>query len=398
MFEYIEKFKTMTVGLFVHYGLYSVLGKGEWYLSTGKISAERYENLQTKFRVNKNWAREIVRAAKEMGAKYITITARHHDGFSLYDTCGLSEYDALHAACGRDLIAEFVSACREGGIAPFFYHTLLDWREPTYQSNFSEYIDYLAQSIEILCKNYGTISGFWFDGMWDKTDADWQEDRLYGIIRKYQPEAMIINNTGLNALGQVGHEEIDSVTFERGKPCYVDCSKKPLAGEMCQILNDHWGYAKEDVNYKSVNVLVEDLIDCKASGCNYLLNTGLKGNGKVNAMDRCLLQELGIWIKKNREFVYESRSCGDDNATLFKSKKGYYVAIKNVPMSANQNVTLRDGKTRRNVVEPRIKIKRAEWLDNGEKIIIKDDYKFDAVPFEYGTSLCARIAKIETEN
>lgn len=120
MFEYIEEFKKMTVGLFVHFGLYSVLGKGEWYLSTGGIRPERYESLQRKFRVNKNWAKELVKTAKEMGAKYITITARHHDGFSLYDTCGMSAYDAPHSACGRDLISEFVNACREGGIAPFF--------------------------------------------------------------------------------------------------------------------------------------------------------------------------------------------------------------------------------------------------------------------------------------
>lgn len=396
MFEYIEEFKKMTVGLFVHFGLYSVLGKGEWYLSTGGIRPERYESLQRKFRVNKNWAKELVKTAKEMGAKYITITARHHDGFSLYDTCGMSAYDAPHSACGRNLISEFVNACREGGIAPFFYHTLLDWHEPSYQSDFSAYIDYLAKSIEILCRNYGRIGGFWFDGMWDKPDADWQEDKIYGIIRKYQPEAMIINNTGLNALGQVGHREIDGVTFERGKPGYVDCSNKPLAGEMCQILNDHWGYAKDDINYKSVNALVEDLIDCKARGCNYLLNTGLKGNGKVNETDRCLLRELGVWIRKNREFVYNASPCGE-RGELFKSKTGYYAVIKNVPMSADPNVAIKtEGKEK--TVEPGIKMSRAVWLENGEEIVLKDGCKFDVVPYGYGTSLCARIAKIYVEN
>ena len=278
---YIEKFEKTGFGLFVHFGLYSIIGKGEWYLHLNPAAADKigYEKLTAKFRVNKNWAKNLVKTAKQAGAKYVTLTTRHHDGFSLYDTCGLSGYDAPHSACGRDLIAEFVSACREEGIIPFFYHTLLDWRNYDYTHDFPKYIDYLVSSIEILCKNYGKIGGFWFDGMWDKPNEDWQEDRLYGTIRKYQPESMIINNTGLNALGQTGHKEIDCVTFERGKPCYVDRSKKPIAGEMCQVLNDHWGYAKEDCNYKSVKELIENLVDCRKYGCNFLLNTGLRGNG-----------------------------------------------------------------------------------------------------------------------
>ena len=121
---------------------------------------------------------------------------------------------------------------------PFFYHTLLDWHEQSYKTDFKAYIDYLAASLEILCTRYGKIGGFWFDGMWDKPGADWQESRLYALIRKYQPEAMIVNNTGLNALGETGHHEIDSVTFERGRPAAVRIKDKPIAGEMCQVLND----------------------------------------------------------------------------------------------------------------------------------------------------------------
>ena len=232
-YAYIENFGKLGYGLFVHFGLYSLVGKGEWFYHVYPDKANKiYPALLSKFKVNKNWAKNLVRTAKKSGCRYITLTTRHHDGFSLFDCQGLTDYDAPHSAAGRDLIREFVDACNEGGIVPFFYHTLLDWHNPDYNDDFPKYIDYLDKSIEILCKNYGKIGGFWFDGMWDKPNEDWQEDRIYGTIRKYQPEAMIINNTGLNALGQTGHKEIDSVTFERGKPCFVDKSQKPIAGEM----------------------------------------------------------------------------------------------------------------------------------------------------------------------
>ena len=154
--KYIEDFKQLGFGLFVHFGLYSIVGKGEWYLHLNpNAKMNEYEKLPAKFKVKKNWAKELVNTAKQAGCKYITLTTRHHDGFSLYDTCGLNDYDAPHSACGRDLIREFVDACNEGGIVPFFYHTLLDWREESYQTDFPKYIDYLVKSIEILCKNYG---------------------------------------------------------------------------------------------------------------------------------------------------------------------------------------------------------------------------------------------------
>ena len=277
---------------------------------------------------------------------------------------------------------------------PFFYHTLLDWHNTDYKTNFPEYIDYLDKSIEILCKNYGKIGGFWFDGMWDKPNENWQEDRLYGTIRKYQPEAMIINNTGLSAQGKTGHKEIDSVTFERGKPCFVDTTEKPIAGEMCQVLNDHWGYAKEDCNYKSVKELIENLIDCRACGCNFLLNTGLKGNGEVNGTDKCLLQEIGKWVKINRGFIYGAKPTKTKakNAQVLTDGEKYYAVIKNVGMSADPNVALAGGAAR---VKFTKRIKSAKWLDSGEKIAVNKDNSFAVTPFEYGRSYSARVAEIE---
>ena len=227
----VKNFEKLGVGLFVHFGLYSVLGKGEWAFNINHLNPEEYKKLANKFNPNKNWAKNLAKTAKKAGAKYITLTTRHHDGYSLFDTKGLSDYDAVHTAPKRDLIREFVDACNMEGIIPFFYHTLMDWDRPEYKTDFNKSLDYLIDSVEVLCKNYGKIGGFWFDGMWDKKTADWQEDRLYGTIRKYQPEAMIINNTGLSELGKLGHPELDSVTFERGKPRMIDKASRYVASE-----------------------------------------------------------------------------------------------------------------------------------------------------------------------
>ena len=130
--------------MFVHFGLNSVYGAGEWALDLNPdLTPETYARLTKKFVVKKTWAKELIATAKAAGCKYITLTTRHHAGFSLYDTCGLNDYDAPHSACGRDLIREFVDACNAGGIVPFFYHTLLDWREKSYKVDFSKYLDYL---------------------------------------------------------------------------------------------------------------------------------------------------------------------------------------------------------------------------------------------------------------
>ena len=390
----VEAFKNLGFGLFVHFGLYGIVGKGEWYLHLNpKTDKVKYENLTEKFFVKNNWAKELVKTAKSAGCKYITLTTRHHDGFSLYDTKGLSDYDAPHSACRRDLIKEFVEECNNSGIVPFFYHTLLDWHEESYRNDFPAYIDYLIKSIEILCTNYGKIGGFWFDGMWDKPDENWQEDRLYGTIRKYQPDAIIVNNTGLSELGKVGHKEIDCVTFERGKPFFVDESDKPRAGEMCQILNDHWGYAKEDVNYKSVKELIENLVDCRKFGCNFLLNTGLKGNGSVNATDKELLKQIGKWVNVNKGFIYKAKPCdiSADGADILFDGEQYYAVIKDVNMNADPNVQLNSTARR---VKINAVIKDAKWLDNGKKVAVKYG-QFVVEPFAYGTSYSIRVLKFK---
>ena len=397
--KYIAEFEKLGFGIFVHFGLYSIVGKGEWYECVYNVDKNEYRKLANRFKVTKNWATNLVRTAKKAGAKYITLTTRHHDGFSLYDTQGLSNFDAPHSSLGRDLIKEFVDACNKENIVPFFYHTLLDWNNEDYKNDFPKYIDYLVKSIEILCKNYGKIGGFWFDGDWDKKDANWQFDRLYKTIRKLQPEAMIINNTGLQELGQVSHYEIDSVTYERGKPFKLVCEDgKERAGEVCDSLTDHWGYAKNDVCIKSIPYLIEELVECRCCGSNLLLNVGPLPNGELRPIEKYSLLELGNWIKANNHIVYDCKPSEilADNACIFEDDEWYYALINDVPMSSNENVTRQQNRPRV-IIHTDKKIVQAKYLDkNTQKIVVNQkEHSFEVLPFMYGNSFSTRVVRFK---
>ena len=151
--QYIKDFEQLGFGLFVHWGLYSQLGQGEWTYEIHKRDMNEYKKLKDTFTAQDFDAEKLVLAAKKAGCKYINLTTRHHEGFSLYDTCGLNEFDAPHSPAGRDLIKEFVEACNKHDIIPFFYHTTLDWYNKDFNEDFDKYLEYLRKSVEILCKN-----------------------------------------------------------------------------------------------------------------------------------------------------------------------------------------------------------------------------------------------------
>lgn len=403
--QYIKDFEKLGFGMFVHFGLYSILGTGEWTMKyCDGVSDKAYLSLVEQFDPKSNWAKELVKTAKHAGCKYITLTTRHHDGFSLFDTCGLNTYDAPHSKCGRDLVREFVDACNAEGIIPFFYHTLLDWHEESYRTDFPKYLEYLRKSIEILCKNYGKIGGFWFDGMWDKPDEDWEEDALYGTIRKYQPDAMIINNTGLSARGELGHIELDSVTFERGKPelLNMEGALKYVASEMCEVFCDHWGYAKEDLNYKSPAQMIRELADCRRYRSNMLMNVGPMGDGSIREMDRAILNLMGKWMDYFGEAICEPAPTdivieGKPDDFILKNENNYYLFCYNLPMSADPNVAMVKDAEYISRFKLSDEIESITWMDNGAEVQFEqegDVVTVTTVPFTYGRNLVVRVAKV----
>ncbi len=403
--EYIKNFEKLGIGLFVHYGLYSVIGRGEWSKKTCNIPWDEYLKSMEDFNPSADWAEELAKSAKEAGCRYITFTTRHHDGFSLYDTCELCDFDAPHV-CGRDLVAEFVAACRKHNIKPFFYHTLLDWHEQSYNQDFSKYLQYLRNSVELLCKNYGEIGGIWLDGMWDKRDADWEEDALYGMIRSYQPNAMIINNTGLNDRGALGHIELDSVTFERGRPQPINLENSPkyLASEMCEVMGCHWGFAERDLDFKSSRDIIESLVICRRYKSNFLLNVGPKPDGGISYIDRGILELVGKWTTLHKEALYDARATeiiveGKPKDFVLKKDNIYYLFVHDLKMQGDVNVVLTEESDLIERFDLSAKIESVSWLDNSEPLPFTQEgskVTVGALPFKYGENLVVRVAKIET--
>ena len=402
----IEEFENLGLGMFVHWGLYSQLKMGEWVMFNRKIPKEEYVKLFDTFTAEDFDAEELVLTAKNAGAKYIVLTTRHHEGFSLYDTCGLSEYDAPHSPAGRDLVREYVDACNKHGIIPFFYHTTLDWYNEDYYNNFDEYLEYLRKSVEILCKNYGKIGGLWFDGNWDKPDADWKESELYATIRKYQPDAIIVNNTGLHHRGETGNPEIDSVTFEQGRPEPMNREgmEKYIAAEMCETINDHWGVGKVDFNNKSTAQLIETFCACRKVGANYLLNIGPSAQGGIIPLQKYTLETLGDWISIFEQAVRTAKPCGitgADKDFALKDGNKIYFFVHNLAIGGNANVTLNlKGSSAKMFSGVFDEIKSIKWIDNDEQLkftTMKDDglLTFVATNYPYGENMVVRVAVAE---
>ena len=400
--QYIKDFEQLGFGMFVHYGLYSQIGHGEWVFKYLEKGMSEYAKLAETF--DCVGMHEIVATAKSAGCKYICLTTRHHEGFSLYDPCGLSDFNALNSPAGRDLIAEFVEECRKVDIVPFFYHTTLDWHHPDFENNFDAYLDYLYKSVEILCTKYGKIGGLWFDGNWSKPNADWKEDKLYKMIHRLQPEAMVINNSGLHAQGKMGNPEIDSVTFERGMAQPLDRTGQPkyMAGEMCETLCDHWGVA-DDINFKSVKTLIESLCNCRKVGANFLLNIGPNADGTVPTMQKGIMESIGRWMSTYGDAIYNGRpyiAYNDKQEFVLKDindEKTAYIFKFNVQSGGDVNVSLgfkEDGATTLERFDA--KVDSIKWMDNNEELAFTqngDTLQVNFTNFTYGQSLCVRVAK-----
>ncbi|MBR7139711.1 MAG: alpha-L-fucosidase [Lentisphaeria bacterium] len=422
----ISAFEKMGFGMFIHWGLYSQLGAGEWVQDFRQIPFGEYKKLAETFTACDFDPDAIAALAAKTGMKYIVLTTRHHDGFSLYDTCGLNDFDAPHTPAKRDLIAEYVEACRRHGIVPFFYHTTMDWywrgkntvrddsRFSVYtkvccEEEFQEYLEYLYASVELLCKNYGKIGGLWFDGNWSRPNSDWQEDRLYGMIRKHQPEAIIVNNTGLVALGKMGHPEIDSVTYENNaaKPMDREGMEKYVAAEVCKTMNAHWGLGKADINFLSPVQVVERLCHSRGCGANFLLNFGPTPQGGIPEYEKAVLNLVSRWMEWFGEAIYDpkpdtSLKCQGRDILLRNGKNLYYFA-HDLGISGLANVTVGlQGPGLRTIDNLKEKILSAHWMDNNEAIDFTQDLNTGITAvrctgFPYGTHTGVRVMKITLE-
>lgn len=318
-----EWFQDAKFGLFIHWGVYSVLGDGEWVMNNQQIAIRNYEKLPSFFNPVEFNPGEWVQLAKAAGMKYIAITSKHHDGFAMFDS-KVSDYDIVERTpYKKDVLKMLAEECHKEGIKLFFYYSQLDWHHTDYfprgntggsytgrpdKGEWYRYLDYMDAQLTELLTGYGPVGGIWFDGMWDKKGADWRLRKTYDLIHKLQPAALVGSNHHL-----VPFEGEDFQMFEKDLPGHKtsgfntesEIGNLPL--ETCETINNSWGFNLQDNRNKSPKALIQYLVKAAGYNANFLLNVGPMPNGKIQPDHAGLLKNIGEWLTKYGETVYGTR-------------------------------------------------------------------------------------------
>lgn len=325
-------FSEARFGMFIHWGAYSVAGRGEWILNRERIPYKEYtERYVNHFKAECYDPREWVKLAKEAGMRYMILTTKHHDGFCLWDT-KTTDFNAAVMGPGRDLVAEYVEAVREAGLKVGFYYSPADWHSPDYPNAYcrdwpdgwddeearKRFMDFYRAQIRELLTNYGKIDLFWYDGCIPKMlDGKETNEEIYRL----QP-GILINN-------------------RNGAPCDFVCSeqtvcapKEDVPWEACMTLNENWGYHSGDTCYKSVRDVLMLLLKTSRDGGNLLLNIGPRADGTVPEESERILRGVGAWLRKNGDAIYGTVrnpfSWGVSSGITMKGNTIYLLVYHNV--------------------------------------------------------------------
>ena len=345
-----KDFADAKFGIFLHWGLYSMFGQGEWYMTNENINCREYAKVAQAFYPHNFNAHQWITAIKKSGARYITFTTRHHEGFSMWDT-KQSDYNIMHTPYGKDIVKQLADECHRQQIGIHLYYSHLDWTRDDYpigrtgqgtgrtagKANWPAYYSFMNKQLTELLSNYGKINAIWFDGWWDH-DQDsipfnWELPEQYALIHRLQPACLIGNNHH-----QHPFEGEDIQIFERDVPgenkaglSGQDISRLPL--ETCQTMNGMWGYKVKDQNYKTARELIQLLVRTSGKGANLLLNIGPQPDGSLPAVALNRLEEIGKWLSENGETIYGTTggevAVGDQVVSTRKGNKCYLHVLSN---------------------------------------------------------------------
>ena len=328
----VQWFARDRFGMFIHWGLYSIPARGEWVRSNERISNEDYQVYFDEFNPTAFDPAAWAQAAKKAGMKYAVLTAKHHDGFCLFDSA-LTDYKSTNTPCKRDLVREFLDAFRAEGIRVGLYYSLLDWHHPDYPKyddwihpmrgneayahekiDFDRYLAYLHGQVRELCTNYGKIDIFWFDFSYKQMRGEkWRATELVQMIRKLQPDAILDNRLEVSGEGFgslvtnhpteycgdfVSPEMLIPPEGIRGE------NGAPVPWEACITMNNHWGYCQDDPCFKPAGLLVKKLVECTSKGGNLIVNVGPDAQGRIPEPSLAVLDGVGHWMSRNGASVY----------------------------------------------------------------------------------------------
>ncbi len=322
-------------GMFIHWGLYAIPARGEWVRSAERIPHEAYEPLMREFNPRHCDMGAWMDAAKAAGMRYVVMTAKHHDGFCLFDSA-YTDFKSTNTPAGRDFVREFLEAARSRGLRAGLYFSLLDWRHPDYPHcgdahhpmrddpaygnegrDFNRYLDYLHNQVRELCTNYGRLDLLWFDFSYGELRGEaWRGTALMEMVRSLQPDVIVDNRLEVSGEGFGSLAECrptpyhgDFVSPEQIIPPngLRDAEGNPLCWESCITMNNHWGYCAGDRFFKPAPMLVKKLVECVSKGGNLLLNVGPDAQGRIPDESLEILGGIGRWMERNGESIY---GCG----------------------------------------------------------------------------------------
>jgi len=324
-----EWYREARFGMFIHWGLYSIPARGEWVRSDERMTVEDYQPFFETFNPVRYDPKAWARLAREAGMKYAVLTAKHHDGFCLFDSA-LTDYKATRTPAHRDLIAEYVEAFRAEGLRVGLYYSLPDWRHPDFPAygdrqhpmrdnpafqdrphDFGRYVDYLHGQVRELLTGYGRIDVMWFDFSYGPYRGEtWRAAELVAMVRALQPDILIDNRLG----GDIHAREPEIYAGDFASPeqniprePVCDADGRPLAWEACMTLNNSWGYNATDVSFKTPTDVIRALVNCVSKNGNLVVNVGPNGLGEIPAESAAILREVGQWLNRNGESIY---GCG----------------------------------------------------------------------------------------